>query len=676
MKKVLAKLSVMLFVLLMAIPSVNASDIGLRKNIIIDEGHYISTPELRVRDVLKLDQNIEVLSGNKTLVVTDKTVQRLDPGGTSRNVTLPAEASSTDILFWIYNESNGAGEDLVIKNDATTTIITLGPGMGMEFICDGTNWIVFGDLGFEYDGVAGTHSSPTFVTVDLTGVTDTYIPYMKGSAAGFDESPLSTDGTDITTAGDIFANDAAGPAFMNEAATTTNPTLVPDRAEDDTGIGWASDTLHFVLGGVDEYSFSASTFDLNANTITEAGTITANDAAGPAIANEAATTTNPTLIPDKAEMDTGIGWASDTLHMVLGGADEYSFSASEATFKAILTVNPDGTNEVMQVNDGSIDFSDGNAGTKGTLTLDASGNWSYNKNIASTGNIEGATLTESGNAVPNVTDNLSVFAPTTSAQLKGVLNDETGSGLAVFATSPVFTTDIRPSGDGATDIGTTALGFGDTFIADDKKIYLGSDQDFSMEYDEDGNDSASFDGADINFNATAGVSQFGTASGVGQVNITPTTAIDALFIKTQEAAGATDGIKITDSGDVEIFAVDSDGNVEATSFTADHMVVSTKTDSHVVTSADFGKSLRMNSADDKSFTLPSVGTSEDGARVTFIKQGAGKMTMIAVDTDYIDDSSATGTIYTITNYATITLEYVHGMTRWVIISAAGTFTSS
>jgi len=84
----------------------------------------------------------------------------------------------------------------------------------------------------------------------------------------------------------------------------------------------------------------------------------------------------------------------------------------------------------------------------------------------------------------------------------------------------------------------------------------------------------------------------------------------------------------------------------------------------------------MNSADDKSFTLPSVGTTEDGARVTFIKQGAGKMTMIAVDTDYIDDSSATGTIYTITNYATITLEYVHGMTRWVIISAAGTFTTT
>ena len=166
------------------------------------------------------------------------------------------------------------------------------------------------------------------------------------------------------------------------------------------------------------------------------------------------------------------------------------------------------------------------------------------------------------------------------------------------------------------------------------------------------------------------------ATVVSTVNITPTTAINALAIKTQEAAGATDGIVIVDSADAEIFAVDSTGLVDATSFTADHMVVSTKTDSYVVLAADFGTSLRMNSVDDKNFTLPSVGTTEDGARLTFIKQGAGKMTMVAVDTDYIDSSSATGTIYTTSAYATITLEYVHGMTRWVIISAAGTFTSS
>ncbi len=65
------------------------------------------------------------------------------------------------------------------------------------------------------------------------------------------------------------------------------------------------------------------------------------------------------------------------------------------------------------------------------------------------------------------------------------------------------------------------------------------------------------------------ITQFGTATGAAQVNITPVSAIDALFIKTQEAAGGTDAINIDDSNDVEIYAVDSDGNVEATSYTAD-----------------------------------------------------------------------------------------------------------
>lgn len=39
----------------------------------------------------------------------------------------------------------------------------------------------------------------------------------------------------------------------------------------------------------------------------------------------------------------------------------------------------------------------------------------------------------------NYTDNLSVFAATTSAQLRGVLSDETGTGVAVFATGPTMT---------------------------------------------------------------------------------------------------------------------------------------------------------------------------------------------------------------------------------------------
>ena len=53
-----------------------------------------------------------------------------------------------------------------------------------------------------------------------------------------------------------------------------------------------------------------------------------------------------------------------------------------------------------------------------------------------------STPTVSGNNVALVSDNLSVFAATTSAQLRGVISDETGSGALVFATSPTLVTPL------------------------------------------------------------------------------------------------------------------------------------------------------------------------------------------------------------------------------------------
>lgn len=49
-------------------------------------------------------------------------------------------------------------------------------------------------------------------------------------------------------------------------------------------------------------------------------------------------------------------------------------------------------------------------------------------------------ISDLGTAAAMVADNLSVFAATTSAQLAGVISDETGSGALVFGTSPALTT--------------------------------------------------------------------------------------------------------------------------------------------------------------------------------------------------------------------------------------------
>lgn len=106
-------------------------------------------------DSLKLSINTETLTGNKTLVTTDKAVQWLDPGGTSRNVILPAEASSTDSRRYIYNDSDGAGENLTLKNDAAATIATLGPGMLGILGCNGTDWKWENDSGLYHDAISG-----------------------------------------------------------------------------------------------------------------------------------------------------------------------------------------------------------------------------------------------------------------------------------------------------------------------------------------------------------------------------------------------------------------------------------------------------------------------------------------------------------------------------------------
>jgi hypothetical protein len=71
-------------------------------------------------------------------------------------------------------------------------------------------------------------------------------------------------------------------------------------------------------------------------------------------------------------------------------------------------------------------------------------------------------------ALVAATDNLSVFSATTSAELAGVLSDETGTGLAVFGTTPTLTTPvingtisgttIIPVANGGTGQSTYAIG--------------------------------------------------------------------------------------------------------------------------------------------------------------------------------------------------------------------------
>ena len=85
-------------------------------------------------------------------------------------------------------------------------------------------------------------------------------------------------------------------------------------------------------------------------------------------------------------------------------------------------------------------------------------------------------------------------------------DDGTGFQMCTLTVNTLTTnTSIIPDAVGGADIGTTSAEFGDVYIADDKKINFGNDQDASIEYDEDGDDQLKIGGKPIAFtNAAVG----------------------------------------------------------------------------------------------------------------------------------------------------------------------------
>ena len=92
-----------------------------------------------------------------------------------------------------------------------------------------------------------------------------------------------------------------------------------------------------------------------------------------------------------------------------------------------------------------------------------------------------------------------------------------------------------------------------------------------------------------------------------------------------------------------------------------------------LTSADFGKTITVNSGSARTVTLPSVTAADIGATITVVKLGAGRVTIQAAASTYIADSAAAGTIYNSAvspAYAAVTLRLATS-TRWIPISGQG-----
>jgi len=93
-------------------------------------------------------------------------------------------------------------------------------------------------------------------------------------------------------------------------------------------------------------------------------------------------------------------------------------------------------------------------------------------------------------------------------------DDGTGFQMGTLAVNTLTAnTSIIPDAVGGADIGSTSAEFGDVFIADDKAIKFGNDQDATIEYDENGDDQLKIGGAVTAFtNAVIGKTDTDTSN--------------------------------------------------------------------------------------------------------------------------------------------------------------------
>ena len=188
------------------------------------------------------------------------------------------------------------------------------------------------------------------------------------------------------------------------------------------------------------------------------------------------TTNNNFDIIDRLTNGVGAITLSGTTH-TLTTSDG---SLSDGMFKVlVLGGSPSGTNTItISPNDADkLYFVQNNSGQTATFTQGSGADVSV-----ATG--EAAIIFADGAGSGAAVTDLSALFP-----LK--------SGVAASFTTITAGTSILPDTSGGADIGSASAEFGDIYIADDKKIKFGSDQDISIEYDEDGTDSLLISGGDV-----------------------------------------------------------------------------------------------------------------------------------------------------------------------------------
>lgn len=307
------------------------------------------------------------------------------------------------------------------------------------------NSITLGSTGIIFEGATADANKTTVNATDPTGTRSITFPDASGTLALLNSISVANSGTGFGSLS--YDNNTGAITYSVVTAANVRGTL----SASTTGTGYGSLTYSSATGN---YDFAVVT-DANIRgslSVTVGSGLTYNSGTGAfgtsAIPNSQLANSSvqigSTSVALGASTSTIAGLTSLTATTLYGGI-----------FGAANSLYLDGTASALVFQ--------GTTATVNTTKVVVT-NPTANRTV---------TLQDATGTVALSANNLSFFASTTSAQLAGVLSDETGSGSAVFATSPSLTTPSLgvASATSVNKVAITAPATGSTLtIADGKTL--------------------------------------------------------------------------------------------------------------------------------------------------------------------------------------------------------------
>lgn len=328
-------------------------------------------------------------------------------------------------------------------------------------------------------------------------------------AATYDPNSVEDDAFDMANM--VEATDAKIMTAAERAAITANTAKETNATH--TGDVTGSGALTIADGAVTAAKTHA---DVQASLALADSAIQSGDLATVATTGDYDDLSNKPTIPTVSDAAYGAGWNGDT--------DAPSKNAVYDKIEAISAGAPEGTAVLSTGETGGTKF----------LREDGDGSCSWQ------------TIAGGGDAL--VANPLSQFAATTSAQLAGVMSDETGSGALVFGTSPTITTPTI-SGNLTTD----GLIDGRDIDADGTKL---DGIEASADVTDETNVVAALDGATLTAVTVAGTDKVIVQDASDSDNIKTVTAqsiadLASTGVDTSGTPVANDFARFTDADTIE-----------------------------------------------------------------------------------------------------------------------------